>query len=229
MIVGLAGPILNPDDRAPGTGPLLIAVDGGWAEARDWPQRVAKIEALVSEAGAAGRTVAVVRLTDAPQEASFQTAEAWAGRAAGLQPQAWLPPDMAAWVPLLPAGSFETVWLSDGLDHGGRSDLLAALQARGAVQVVETARTLFGLHLRASTRARSWSAPAGCLRVLQPRSRSWRRDRSGGDRARSGPGDAAVCQWGPDGRGRHRPADRNCATGLRASCWRARAARGPWR
>ena len=45
VIIGFAGPILNPDDRAPGTGPLLIAVDGGWADARDWPQRVAKIEA----------------------------------------------------------------------------------------------------------------------------------------------------------------------------------------
>lgn len=146
VIVGLAGPILNPDDRTPGTGPLLIAVDGGWADARDWPQRVAKVEALVGEAGAAGRPVAVIRLTDAPETASFQTAEAWAGRAAGLQPQAWSPPDMAAWVPHLPEGSFETVWLSDGLDHPGRRDLLSAIQARGAVQVIETARTLYGLH-----------------------------------------------------------------------------------
>jgi hypothetical protein len=146
VIVGLAGPILNPDDRAPGTGPLLIAVDGGWADARDWPQRVAKVEALVGEAGAAGRTVAVIRLTDAPQPVDFQTAEAWAGRAAGLQPQAWAPSAMADWVPVLPEGGFETVWLSDGLDHTGRSDLLSALQSRGAVRVVETARTLFGLH-----------------------------------------------------------------------------------
>ena len=62
VIVGFAGPILNPEDRAAGTGPLLIIVDAGWADARDWPQRVAKVEALVGEAGAAGRTVAVLRL-----------------------------------------------------------------------------------------------------------------------------------------------------------------------
>ena len=146
VIVGLAGPILNPDDRTPGTGPLLIAVDGGWADARDWPQRVAKVEALVSEAGAAGRTVAVVRLTDAPQPVEFQTAEAWAARAAGLQPQAWVPSDMAAWAAALPEGGFETVWLSDGLDHGGRRELLSAFQARGSVRVIETPRTVFGLH-----------------------------------------------------------------------------------
>jgi hypothetical protein len=146
LIVGFAGPVLNPDDRQPGTGPLLIAIDGGWADARDWPQRVAKVEALVAEAGVAGRTVAVVRLTDAPEPVAFQTAEAWAGRAAGLQPQAWAPAGLGNWAEALPEGDFETVWLSDGLDHDGRSELLAALQSRGAVRVIETPRTVFGLH-----------------------------------------------------------------------------------
>ena len=145
-ILGFAGPILNPDDRAPGTGPLLIAVDGGWADARDWPQRVGKVEALVGEAGAAGRTVAVVRLTDAPEPVAFQTAEAWAGRAAGLQPQAWAPSGFADWAKALPEGDFETVWLSDGLAHDGREALLSALQAKGAVRVIENARSVFGLH-----------------------------------------------------------------------------------
>ncbi len=146
VIVGFAGPVLNPDDREAGTGPLLIAVDGGWADARDWPQRLAKVEALVAEAGVAGRTVAVVRLTDTPDAVAFQTAEAWAGRAAGLQPQAWVPSGMADWTKSLPEGGFDTVWLSDGLDHDGRSDLLSALQAKGEVRVVENLRTLYGLH-----------------------------------------------------------------------------------
>lgn len=146
VILGFAGPILNPDARAPGTGPLLVVVDGGWADARDWPQRVAKVEALVGEAGAAGRTVAVIRLTDAPEPVAFQTAEAWAGRAAGLQPQAWAPSGLTDWAKTLPEGGFETVWLSDGLAHDGRADLLAALQAKGDVRVIETTRTLFALH-----------------------------------------------------------------------------------
>ncbi|MBN8631695.1 MAG: DUF4159 domain-containing protein [Rhodobacterales bacterium] len=146
VILGFAGPILNPEDHEAGSGPLLIAVDGGWADARDWPQRVARVEALVGEAGAAGRTVAVVRLTDAPDTIAFQTAEAWAGRAAGLQPQAWTPSALEDWVGALPEGGFETIWLSAGLDHPGRSDLLSALQARGDVRVIENPRTVFGLH-----------------------------------------------------------------------------------
>jgi hypothetical protein len=144
-IIGFSGPILNPDDRVAGSGPLLIAVDASWADARDWPRRVEKVEALVAEAGATGRPVAIVRLTDPAQAVEFHTAEAWAGRAAGLQPQAWSPLAMAEWARSLPEGGFETVWLSDGLDHLGRDQLLSALQARGAVRVVETGSAVLGL------------------------------------------------------------------------------------
>jgi hypothetical protein len=146
LIVGFAGPVLNPEDRSPGSGPLLIAVDGGWADARDWPERQEKIEALIGEAGVEGRTVALIRLTDAPDQVEFQTAEAWAGRAAGLQPQAWAPADFAGWSSALPEGGFETVWLSDGLAHDGRDALLTALQARGDVRVIENPRLILGLH-----------------------------------------------------------------------------------
>nr|MCU0828194.1 DUF4159 domain-containing protein [Tabrizicola sp.] len=75
----------------------------------------------------------------------FQTAEAWAGRAAGLQPQAWAPA-MTGWAAALPEGGFDSVWLSDGLEHAGRSELLVALQAKGAVRVIESPRPVFGLH-----------------------------------------------------------------------------------
>lgn len=144
-IIGFAGPILNPDVRVAGSGPMLIVVDGSWADARDWPRRVEKAEALVAEAGAGGRPVALIRLTDAPEAVEFQTAEAWAGRAAGLQPQAWAPA-LGDWVDALPEGRFETMWLSDGLAHPGREELLAELQARGTVRVVESPRPVLGLH-----------------------------------------------------------------------------------
>lgn len=145
-IIGFAGPVLNPDERVAGSGPLLIAVDGSWADARDWPQRVTKITSLVAEAGAEGRPVALVRLTDNPQPVTFQTAEAWAGRAAGLQPQAWAPSDLAAWAEVLPEGDFDTVWLSDGLDHEGREALADAFQDKGSLRVIQTSRPILALN-----------------------------------------------------------------------------------
>jgi len=145
-IIAFAGPVLNPDVRAAGSGPLLVLVDGSWADARDWPRRVDKASALVAEAGAAGRTVALIRLTDAPEAVNFQTAEAWAGRAAGLQPQAWATAGFADWAAVLPDGGFDTVWLSDGLANAGREALLDALQAKGAVRVIESPRPVLGLH-----------------------------------------------------------------------------------
>ena len=144
-IIGFAGPILNPEERAAGSGPLLILVDGSWADARDWPRRVEKASALVAEAGAEGRPVALIRLTDAPEAVEFQTAEAWAGRAAGLQPQPFAPA-YEGWPEALPEGRFDTVWLSDGLDHPGRDVLTDALQDRGTLRVVESPRPVLGLH-----------------------------------------------------------------------------------
>ena len=144
-IVAFAGPILNPNERVAGSGPLLVVVDGSWADARDWPRRMERAEALVAEAGAEGRPVAVLRLTDAPGAVDFQTAEAWAGRVAGLQPQPWAPA-LADWAGALPEGRFETVWLSDGLAHPGRAALLDELQDRGTVRVIESPRPVLGLH-----------------------------------------------------------------------------------
>ena len=38
IILGLAGPVLNPQaDQAQGDGPLLIVLDGTWAGATRWP------------------------------------------------------------------------------------------------------------------------------------------------------------------------------------------------
>jgi hypothetical protein len=144
-IIGFAGPILNPEARVAGSGPLLILVDGSWADARDWPRRVERASALVAEAGVEGRPVALIRLTDSPDAPEFQTAEAWAGRAAALVPQPWAPA-LADWAEALPEGRFATVWLSDGLAHPGRDTLLAALEGRGTVRVVESPRPVLGLH-----------------------------------------------------------------------------------
>ncbi|MFN3721853.1 MAG: DUF4159 domain-containing protein [Paracoccaceae bacterium] len=145
-IIAFAGPVLNPQARQAGTGPLLIVMDATWADARDWPRRIDRAQALVTEAARDGRPVAVIRLSDAPGQVAFQAADAVASRLGGVTPQAWAPRDMGAWVGALPEGGFDTFWLSDGLDHPGRAALMAAFVAKGGVTVFESPRPVFGLH-----------------------------------------------------------------------------------
>ncbi|MEL6690445.1 MAG: BatA domain-containing protein, partial [Pseudomonadota bacterium] len=44
-IIGFAGPVLNPETEDAGSGPILVLMDGGWAEAPAWNARMERIEA----------------------------------------------------------------------------------------------------------------------------------------------------------------------------------------
>jgi hypothetical protein len=147
VIIAFAGPVLHPDQRVAGRGPLLIVADGTWADARDWPRRIDRMSALLTEAGRAGRPVALVTLTDLPPAPpAFQTADAWAARLPGVQPRPWAPDPaaVAAWAKGL-TGGFETYWLSDGLARPDRAPLLASLESHGTVTVFETPHPVFAL------------------------------------------------------------------------------------
>lgn len=143
VILGFAGPVLNPEVRPAGGGPLLILSDGSWAAARDWSRGAQRIGAALDEAGREGRSAAVVSLTDVPQGGPvFAAADAVSAGLPAVQPKPWEPSaeDMARLVDSLPEGSFDTLWLSDGIAREGRAELTAALLARGRVTAVEAAR-----------------------------------------------------------------------------------------
>lgn len=147
MILGFAGPILNPEERTPGSGPLLIAVDASWASARDWSARQDRLEALLDEAARDGRPVALVPLSDLPpSEIAFGAPEAERARLLGVQPKPWPVngAEVRAWLDAV-EGNFDTFWLSDGLDWPGRADVLAGFEARGTVRVFESPRAVFGI------------------------------------------------------------------------------------
>lgn len=140
LIVGFAGPVLNPADRVAGQGPLLILSDGSWASARDWAARRDRIAALLDEAAADARPVAVATLTDLPPGApAFQPANLVAQTLQGLDPAPFAPTDamIADWIDALGATRFDTIWVSDGLDHGWRADLVDDLRGRGILRVIE--------------------------------------------------------------------------------------------
>ncbi|WP_273523049.1 DUF4159 domain-containing protein [Rhodosalinus sediminis] len=148
VIVGLAGPVLNPEEDAAeaGRGPLLILSDGSWGAAGDWSAKEDALEAVLAEAGRAGRTVALARLTT-PGAPVFQAADAWRGRLADLAPQPWTPDgaDVDAFLAELGEGEFDTLWLSDGLARESRARLLDALEARGRVRVMQSDAAVLAL------------------------------------------------------------------------------------
>ena len=122
-IIGFAGPVLNPKPEAGGDGPLLVLLDGTWAEAPDWARRMERIEVLLEEAALSGRETAIVSLTDIPPDGAlpFRAAGSWVSQLPGFEPLPWDPDDQAApaWISGL-EGDFDTFWFSDSLTRDGR-------------------------------------------------------------------------------------------------------------
>ncbi|MEM9549743.1 MAG: DUF4159 domain-containing protein [Pseudomonadota bacterium] len=141
IILGLAGPVLNPKQQGAGSGPLMIVLDAGWAGAAQWSARAEALDAQLSEAGRAGRPVVILELTE-PAEPAFQSADSWRRRAPFLAPAGWVPTeaqittvrDMIEGID----GRFDTHWFSDALDYPGREDLLTTLETRGSVTVFQS-------------------------------------------------------------------------------------------
>ena len=147
VILGLAGPILNPEEGAPGSGPVLILADGTWADAPSWPARLGRIEDELDRAARAGRPAAVALATDLPPGGpEFRAASDLLRALPGLTPAPHAPDPVAVsdWAEGL-EGAFETLWLSDGLARPSRDDLLTALRALGPVRVFEGGRPVTAL------------------------------------------------------------------------------------
>ncbi|MCX8227387.1 MAG: BatA domain-containing protein, partial [Sulfitobacter sp.] len=148
IIIGLAGPILNPQEQqADGSGPLLIVLDGSWAGATRWQQQSEVIDAQLTRAARANRTVGFLTLTR-PEEPAFQSADAWRTRLAGLQPAPWQPSDadiIRAIEISETLNGFDTLWFSDGLDYASRQNMLDALQNQGTVEVYQTGANVLAM------------------------------------------------------------------------------------
>ena len=131
VILALAGPILRPAaDSAPGSGPLLLVVDNGWASANRWKEIADTARRLIAEAGESGRPVALVASADDPAQPMAPSDAATAIKHFdALEPRPY-PVDRERLLPVLATTAREAafggaVWLSDGL--GGRdADRLVA-------------------------------------------------------------------------------------------------------
>lgn len=147
VILGFAGPILNPQSESTGTGPLLVLVDGTWADARDWNRRATRLDAVLDEASRDGRPVALALTTDLPPEGpQFQAAERWKSRLPGILPNPWAPEAarLTEWADAL-EGRFQTYWMSDGIARDGRMQVLGALESHGDVRIFESPAPAYAL------------------------------------------------------------------------------------
>ncbi len=149
VIIGMAGPILNPRDQetdASGANPLLIVLDASWASAADWPNRLDNLESILTRAARENRRVAVLRLST-PETPTFQSAQSIQERLPGFAPEPWQPnrDSVEAALAQLPAERFDTFWFSDGLSRPSRETLLDALLGKGSVRVFESPRNLLTL------------------------------------------------------------------------------------
>ncbi len=135
-IIAFAEPVLNPRVQVAGSGRLLVLLDGGWASAPDWRQRLTKVEEILASAS---RPVAL-RLLTAPLPAEgdlgFTAAQDLAPIVQSLTPAPYGPDRVAFanWLAENPQDPFETLWLSDGI--GDATALASALKSQGNVTLV---------------------------------------------------------------------------------------------
>jgi hypothetical protein len=153
LIVGLARPVLDAGTRLPGSGPVLLVVDDGWASASDWSRRMAAADSALDRAERAGRPAAL--LATAAQETGAAPAATQPmpvpdlrARLAALRPKPWGIDRAEAAAALRDWGhKGSIVYVADGLTDGpDDADFTAALAAVGPVlemrDPVPTARLL---------------------------------------------------------------------------------------
>ncbi|MDP2493632.1 DUF4159 domain-containing protein [Shimia thalassica] len=146
VIIGLAGPLLNPTPPSKSDAPVLVLLDGSWGAAKNWRRQTAMVESLLDEAARQGRRAAILNL-GAPEKPQFQPAASVKNRLPGVVPQPWQADaeNYATVVEMLGEDAFDTIWMSDGLEGASRDDLLNALEARGSVRIVEDPLGVHGL------------------------------------------------------------------------------------
>jgi hypothetical protein len=139
VIVGLARPVLDAGASLPGSGPLLLVVDDGWAAATDWPRRLAAAAAVLDRAERAGRQAALLATAPpetgtAPQATPPMPISELRPRLAALRPQPWSSDRAAAAGALREVQAGSAVYVADGLTDGvGWQEFAAALTAIGPV------------------------------------------------------------------------------------------------
>jgi hypothetical protein len=148
VILALAEPVLNPSREAglSGNGPLVLVVDNGWASGGQFATRARHVDQLISQAESTNRPVVVAPTASSAKTLTLRVEAPGAARAtaAALQPQPFAPQraELAEQLARTLVGQqgLDVVWLSDGIDHDGKTAAFATalrqLAGGGRLQVI---------------------------------------------------------------------------------------------
>ncbi|HQT61876.1 MAG TPA: DUF4159 domain-containing protein [Acidiphilium sp.] len=135
LIVGFAGPQIVPPPILAGRGPVLLAIDNGWASAADFAARQAAARRIADEAGRRGVILlSTARAPDGkpPRPGPVLGRDAALAAIGGLHPEPW-PADRRADEAAARAArrahpGLTAVYVADGLAAPGLDAFLAALR-----------------------------------------------------------------------------------------------------
>ena len=123
VILGLAQPVLDAGHTLPGSGPLLLVIDDGWASAGTWTERLAAAQSALDRAERDGRKAALLTTADgedgsAPTVSPVMPVADLRSRVAALRPKPWPTNRDAATKALASFPGGTVVDIADGVGAG---------------------------------------------------------------------------------------------------------------
>ncbi|MBO42591.1 MAG: hypothetical protein CMM28_02600 [Rhodospirillaceae bacterium] len=145
LLLGLSQPLINPEKTLPGSGPILLVVDNGWASARNWSATHTHLQDIVAQAEREGRTIVMLATATSetgkpPQHSGVLRGADAKGLIEKLKPLPWAVDregTIAALRGFKPDGSVCVIWMSNGLHDKHVSELAQTLQRLGSLRVIE--------------------------------------------------------------------------------------------
>ena len=149
-ILAFSGPLLNPTSREGGTGPLVLLVDGSWAQGAEWANVRAALMDELETAQRDARPVFLHSMTEKSLTAAiveFQEPSFWMQYLPGIEPQPWTADraGFATWLAQQERVNFETHYYSDGLRDSAAQALFDELMRHGSITYFEPEKAPIGL------------------------------------------------------------------------------------
>jgi len=149
LIIGLAHPVINPQENLEGSGPLTLILDNGWSASQTWDDQQTAALKILSQAKRENRPVQLILTAplageDAPQVFPADAPDQVISRIKALTASSW--PGRPGKAAASLSEDQTTYWVSSGLAEQGYD---ALLKAQNNLQVFLPAKPRLPMILRA--------------------------------------------------------------------------------